>query len=226
MELSIPSAATAPVDDTRRSTRVAVMLEKLLGNSVETIAAALIAAEIGILLAGVVARYFLHTPLVWADEAASLLFLCLASLAAVVALRRGEHMRMTALVSKVSPGLRAWLETVAVALVSGVFCLLGPVFKGPGSVLEGIPAIVLFGPLLFPIERQIGVHEVHYAMVVVLSMGVGLFAPPFGVGHFAACAVGRVEPSEGMKPIVGHILALLVGLAVVAALPWISIGFL
>ena len=37
-----------------------------------------------------------------------------------------------------------------------------------GSVLEGIPAIVLFGPLLFPIARQIGVHEVHYAMVVVL----------------------------------------------------------
>ncbi|MCH3765050.1 TRAP transporter large permease subunit, partial [Campylobacter coli] len=49
-----------------------------------------------------------------------------------------------------------------------------------GSVLEGIPAIVLFGPLLFPIARQVGVHEVHYAMVVILSMGIGLFAPPFG----------------------------------------------
>src|SRR6266568_391807 len=42
-----------------------------------------------------------------------------------------------------------------------------------GSVLEGIPAIVLFGPLLFPIARQIGVHEVHYAMVVILAMGIG-----------------------------------------------------
>jgi tripartite ATP-independent transporter DctM subunit len=95
-----------------------------------------------------------------------------------------------------------------------------------GSVLEGIPAIVLFGPLLFPIARQIGVHEVHYAMVVVLAMGVGLFAPPFGVGYYAACAVGRVDPSEGMKPIVGYVVALLVGLAVVAAVPWISTGFL
>ena len=45
-----------------------------------------------------------------------------------------------------------------------------------GSVLEGIPAIVLFGPLLFPIAHQMGIHEVHYAMVVILSMGLGLFA--------------------------------------------------
>ena len=80
-----------------------------------------------------------------------------------------------------------------------------------GSVLEGIPAIVLFGPLLFPIARQVGVHEVHYAMVVVLAMGIGLFAPPFGVGYYAACAISRIHPDEGMGPIVGYIVALLIG---------------
>jgi tripartite ATP-independent transporter DctM subunit len=95
-----------------------------------------------------------------------------------------------------------------------------------GSVLEGIPAIVLFGPLVFPIAKQMGVHEVHYAMVVVLSMGVGLFAPPFGVGYYAACAVSRVDPAAGMRPIVGYITALIAGLVIVAAIPWISIGFL
>jgi TRAP-type C4-dicarboxylate transport system permease large subunit len=40
-----------------------------------------------------------------------------------------------------------------------------------GSVLEGIPAIVLFGPLLFPIARAVGVHQVHYAMIIILAMG-------------------------------------------------------
>jgi tripartite ATP-independent transporter DctM subunit len=95
-----------------------------------------------------------------------------------------------------------------------------------GSVLEGIPAIVLFGPLLFPIARQVGVHEVHYAMVVILAMGMGLFAPPFGVGYYAASAISRIHPDEGMKPIVGYMLALLVGTIVIAAVPWISIGFL
>ncbi len=70
-----------------------------------------------------------------------------------------------------------------------------------GSVLEGIPAIVLFGPLLFPIAKQVGVHEVHYAMVIILAMGIGLFAPPFGVGYYAACAISRVHPDAGLKPI-------------------------
>jgi len=95
-----------------------------------------------------------------------------------------------------------------------------------GSVLEGIPAIVLFGPLLFPIAHTVGVHEVHYAMIVILAMGIGLFAPPFGVGYYAACAIGRVDPAEGIKPIWGYLLSLLIGLIIVAAFPWISIGFL
>jgi tripartite ATP-independent transporter DctM subunit len=95
-----------------------------------------------------------------------------------------------------------------------------------GSVLEGIPAIVLFGPLLFPIAKQVGVHEVHYAMVVILAMGIGLFAPPFGVGYYAACAISRIHPDEGIKPMIGYMLALLIGTIVIAAVPWISIGLL
>jgi tripartite ATP-independent transporter DctM subunit len=95
-----------------------------------------------------------------------------------------------------------------------------------GSVLEGIPAIVLFGPLLFPSARAIGIHEVHYAMVVILAMGIGLFAPPFGVGYYAACAIGRVSPDAAMQRIWPYLLAVLAGLIVVAAVPWFSIGFL
>ena len=100
------------------------------------------------------------------------------------------------------------------------------VFIVLGSVLEGIPAIVLFGPLLFPVAQAVGVHEVHYAMVVILAMGIGLFAPPLGVGYYAACAIGRVHPDAGMKRIVPYLIALVVGLIVVALVPWISIGFL
>jgi tripartite ATP-independent transporter DctM subunit len=95
-----------------------------------------------------------------------------------------------------------------------------------GSVLEGIPAIVLFGPLLFPIARAAHVNEVHYAMVVILAMGVGLFAPPLGVGYYAACAIGQVSPDAGMKRIWPYLGALIVGLLAVAAIPWLSTGFL
>lgn len=95
-----------------------------------------------------------------------------------------------------------------------------------GSLLEGIPAIVLFGPLLFPVARSLGVHDVHYAMVVILAMGIGLFAPPFGVGFYAACAIGKVSPDGVFNRVWGYLAALVVALLVVAFVPWISIGFL
>jgi tripartite ATP-independent transporter DctM subunit len=126
-------------------------------------------------------------------------------------------------------GFSATLAATLKALPGGapVFLVVSAIaFIVLGSVLEGIPAIVLFGPLMFPIARQVGVHEVHYAMVVILSMGIGLFAPPFGVGYYAACAISQIHPDEGIKPIVGYILALIAGLAVVIAIPWISTGFL
>lgn len=95
-----------------------------------------------------------------------------------------------------------------------------------GSVLEGIPSIVLFGPLLFPIAQALGINEIQYAMVAVLSMGLGLFSPPFGVGYYGACAVTRINPDEGMRPIVGYMVALAIGVFIVAGVPWISTGFL
>jgi tripartite ATP-independent transporter DctM subunit len=95
-----------------------------------------------------------------------------------------------------------------------------------GSVLEGIPAMVLFAPLLFPVARQLGIHEVHYAMVVILAMGIGLFAPPFGLGYYAACTIGRVSPDAAMRRIWPYLGVLVLGLIIVAAVPWFSTGFL
>src|ERR1035437_1399467 len=95
-----------------------------------------------------------------------------------------------------------------------------------GSVLEGIPAMVLFGPLLFPVARAAGINEVHYAIVAVLAMGVGLFAPPLGIGFFAAAAIGKANPEQVVKTMVPYMIALMIGLLIVAFVPWISLGFL
>lgn len=100
------------------------------------------------------------------------------------------------------------------------------IFLVLGSVLEGIPAIILFGPLMFPLAEMLGIHPVHYAMVVTLAMGIGLFTPPLGVGFYAACAIGNV-PSDGViNKVWVYLAALLVALFIVASFPWISIGFL
>ena len=95
-----------------------------------------------------------------------------------------------------------------------------------GSVLEGIPAMVLFGPLLFPIARQIGVNEVHYAIVIILAMGIGLFAPPFGLGYYTACTIGKVHPDVALRKIWPYLGVLTLTLLLLAAVPWFSTGFL
>ena len=126
-------------------------------------------------------------------------------------------------------GFSGWLATSMSNLPGGAPTFLAVsilAFVVLGSVLEGIPAMVLFGPLLFPIARALGVNEVHYAMVATLSMGLGLFAPPLGVGFYAACAIARVHPDHAIKPMFGYMLALLVGIVVIAAFPWLSTGFL
>jgi tripartite ATP-independent transporter DctM subunit len=126
----------------------------------------------------------------------------------------GFSLQLVTLMAQVPGGALGFL---AISIVA--FMILG-------SVLEGIPAIVLFGPLLFPAARALGVHDVHYAMVVILAMGIGLFAPPFGLGFYAACAIGRVEPEAAMWRVWPYLAAVLAALVIVALFPWLSIGFL
>lgn len=95
-----------------------------------------------------------------------------------------------------------------------------------GSVLEGLPAMVLFGPLLFPIAQQLGVNVVQYAIVAILAMGIGLFSPPFGVGFYQSCLIGRTTSDQALGRVVPYMLTLIAALIVVAAVPWISTGFL
>ena len=90
------------------ATRINAVLVPL----VEIPAAILVVAEVAVLLSGIVARYVFHAPLIWSDELASILFLWLAMLGAVVALRRGEHMRMTAIVGMARPQRRGPSSTL------------------------------------------------------------------------------------------------------------------
>ncbi|HLZ68094.1 MAG TPA: TRAP transporter large permease subunit [Aliidongia sp.] len=108
----------------------------------------------------------------------------------------------------------------------GFVAISAVMFVVLGSVLEGVPAIVLFGPLLFPIARLMHINEVYYAIVAVFSMGLGLFTPPFGVGFYLACAIGRASPDDVIGHVWPHLGALVVALILIIAIPWISIGFL
>src|SRR5215213_9263972 len=93
----------------------AALAERAVGQAVEIAAGVLVAVETAILFGGVVSRYVFHRPFTWSDELASILFLWLAMLGAVVAYRRVEHMRMSALVNNAGPRRRALADALALA---------------------------------------------------------------------------------------------------------------
>jgi len=96
------------------------------------------------------------------------------------------------------------------------------VFVILGCVLEGLPAILLLAPIMFPIAKKLGINDIHYSMVVVTAMNIGLMMPPIGVGFYVACRIGGASPDDVMGAIWPYLMALMVGLVVIAAVPWLS----
>jgi len=97
------------------------------------------------------------------------------------------------------------------------------VFVAIGALLEGLPALLIFGPILFPISRSIGLDPVHYGIVIVAAMGIAFFLPPVGVGLSIAAGIARVDINRVSRTYVPYLVALLAGLALVAAFPWLTL---
>lgn len=91
-----------------------------------------------------------------------------------------------------------------------------------GSVLEGAAALIIFGPLLLPVAVELGIDPLHFGVVLVIAMGVGLFAPPLGLGLYGACLIGNVPIEQTVKPILGYLGLLFLCLLVIAFVPWLS----
>ena len=107
-------------------------------------------------------------------------------------------------------------RTAFLAITIVVFVLIG-------ALLEGLPALLIFGPILFPISRAVGLDPVHYGVVIVAAMGIAFFLPPIGVGLSIAAGVGRVDLDDVSRSYMPYLWALLAGLALVAAFPWLTL---
>ncbi len=126
-------------------------------------------------------------------------------------------------------GFAQALTDVMTTLPGGAYGFIGVsilLFIVLGSVLEGLPAMVLFGPLLFPIAQQLNINVVQYAIIAILAMGIGLFSPPFGVGFYQSCLIARTNSDQALARVWPFMGALVLALILVAAVPWLSTGFL
>lgn len=91
-----------------------------------------------------------------------------------------------------------------------------------GSLLEGLPALIILGPLLLPIANQYGIDSIHYAMVILLAMGIGIFIPPIGICFYIACAVSESEIESSSKAMLPYLAVLIAGVLAVAFVPWFT----
>ena len=92
-----------------------------------------------------------------------------------------------------------------------------------GSVLEGAAALIIFGPLLVPVAALLGIAPLHYGVVLVIAMGIGLFAPPLGLGLYGACLIGNVPIEVTVKPMLAYLGLLLLCLLAIAFVPGITL---
>ncbi len=91
-----------------------------------------------------------------------------------------------------------------------------------GSLLEGLPVLIILGPLLLPIAAQLGIDSIHYAMVMLLAMGIGIFIPPIGICFYISCAVAEADVEATAKTMLPYLAVLIAGVLAVAFVPWFT----
>jgi C4-dicarboxylate transporter DctM subunit len=106
-----------------------------------------------------------------------------------------------------------WLFLLAVSVIVILF----------GMVLEGLPAAVVLIPVIFPIAKQIGIHPVHFNVVLTAAVGIGLFLPPIGVGLLMALRFADIGVAQHFKSYWPYLIALFVGLLVLILIPEITL---
>ncbi len=78
-------------------------------------------------------------------------------------------------------------------------------------------------PILMPIAGQVGISPLHYGIVLLIAMGIGLFMPPVGVGLFIACGIAEVSVDQATRAMLPFIAVLCAGLVIVIFVPWFTL---
>ena len=113
----------------------------------------------------------------------------------------------------------SWRDNTVLFLLASIVALVVL-----GSLLEGLPALLILAPLLLPIATQLGISDLHYGIVLLIAMGIGAFLPPLGVGFYIACAIARAPMGASSRAMIPYVAVLLAGLLLVTFIPWFTLS--
>lgn len=116
-----------------------------------------------------------------------------------------------------------WLQDV---LKSPAYFLLGvnAALFIIGMFIETGAAIIVLAPILAPVAVHFGIDPIHFGLVMVVNLALGMITPPFGVNLFAACTVARISLDRMVKDLIPFVLVIVACLMVISYVPWISLA--
>lgn len=103
-----------------------------------------------------------------------------------------------------------------------VLTVLAVIFLILGMVMDTGPAIIILAPVLLPAVQALGVDPVHFGVVLVCCLSIGLATPPFGLDLFVAGNIAEEPPMSVAKKAVPFMVAFLVALLIITYVPWFS----
>jgi tripartite ATP-independent transporter DctM subunit len=92
-----------------------------------------------------------------------------------------------------------------------------------GTFMDMTPAVLIFTPILLPVMHEIGIHPVHFGMMMVANLSIGLCTPPVGTVLFVGCGVANVKIENVLKPMLPLFLAMLATLLLITYVPAVSL---
>lgn len=101
--------------------------------------------------------------------------------------------------------------------------LILAILLGVGTFLDLTPAMILLFPILMPVAEKLGMHPVHFGVVLVMALGIGQCTPPVGIALFVACSVAKTRVEHIFVPLIPYLLAMLIALLLVTFTPFFSL---
>ena len=91
-----------------------------------------------------------------------------------------------------------------------------------GTFMDMTPAVLIFTPIFLPVVMNLGMNPIHFGIMMVLNLSVGLCTPPVGSVLFVGCGIGNVSIDKVIKPLMPLFLGMILALLLVTYIPWIS----
>jgi tripartite ATP-independent transporter DctM subunit len=92
-----------------------------------------------------------------------------------------------------------------------------------GGPMDMAPLILILTPMLLPVVTSLGIDPVHFGMIMMINLGIGLITPPIGTVLFVGCAISKLSIGEVMKAMNPFWVALFVVLMMITYIPWLSL---